>query len=226
MRAARKVSAAAASLQVPLYEGCSVMASGRACSGCARPAKSDVAAAGGNLCLRKLSSFNSYLRVRSQSAGSQLVYPCYHDHTMSPDVERPIVLKQSNGTLLLRVFFTIFTTSAYADDVKQLNIEKGKASIVFNLVSPRPDCSNDPAPQPLPMLSEKPLHGTIGVQLGSTNVAATGNCPDRKIPSFALFYLPQPDFLGEDSFQIEIDNNNKQTKIAFQITVQVPELKQ
>lgn len=133
------------------------------------------------------------------------------------------MLKWSNGARLLEAVFTLLATSAYADDVKQLTIEKGKPTIVFTLAAPRPDCSNDPAPQPLPMLSEKPLHGTIGVQLGTTNVASIGNCPDRKIPSFALFYLPQPDFLGEDSFQIAIDNNNKQTKVSFQITVRVPE---
>jgi hypothetical protein len=146
---------------------------------------------------------------------------------VSSDLEKPEMLKQLNGARLWgTIFFTVFATSANADDIKQLTVEKGKATIVFNFVSPRPDCSNDPAPQPLPMLSEKPLHGAVGVQLGTTNVAATGNCPDRKIPSFALFYLPQPDFIGEDSFQIEIDNNNKQTKASFQITVRAPETKQ
>jgi hypothetical protein len=136
------------------------------------------------------------------------------------------MLKHPNGTLLLGAVFALFATSAYADEVKQLTIEKGKATIVFNLVAARPDCSENPAPQPLPILSEKPLHGSIGVQLGSTNVAATGNCPDRKIPSFAMFYLPQSDFLGEDSFQIEIDNGNKQAKLSYQITVRAPETKQ
>lgn len=135
------------------------------------------------------------------------------------------MLKKSNFAFLLSAVFTLFATSANADEIKQLTIEKGKPTLVFNLVAPRPDCSDNPAPQPLPMLSEKPLHGTIGVQLGATNVTATGNCPDRKIPSFALFYVPQPDFLGEDSFQIEIDNNNKQAKVSYQITVQAAESK-
>jgi hypothetical protein len=49
------------------------------------------------------------------------------------------------------------------------------------------------------------------------------NCPARKIPSSALFRVPPPDFLGSESFQIEInEGKNKQAKASYQITVQEP----
>jgi hypothetical protein len=39
------------------------------------------------------------------------------------------MLKQLNGARLLgTIFFTVFATSANADDVKQLTVEKGKSN--------------------------------------------------------------------------------------------------
>jgi hypothetical protein len=134
------------------------------------------------------------------------------------------MVRQSKFTFLLTAFAVLFAIAARADEVKQLTLEKGKATIIANLVSPRPDCSNNPGPQPLPTVSEKPLHGTIGVQIGMTSVPAAGDCPARKIPSFALFYVAPPDYVGSDSFQLEINEGNKQqTKISYQVTIRTPE---
>ncbi len=117
----------------------------------------------------------------------------------------------------------LFGMSAHADEVKSLVIEQGKAIFIANLVSPRPDCSTTPGPQPLPTLSQKPLHGNVGVQIGMSEVPASGNCPARKIPSFALFYVAPPDFTGVDPFQIEIDEGQgKKARISYQATVQPP----
>jgi hypothetical protein len=130
------------------------------------------------------------------------------------------MVRQSKLALLLLAFAMHLATPVKADEVKQLTIEKGKGTIIANLVSARPDCSNNPGPQPLPMLSEKPLHGVVGVQLGVSDVPAAGDCPARKIPSFGLFYAPPPDYVGSDSFQLEInEGNNKQARVSYQITV-------
>lgn len=116
---------------------------------------------------------------------------------------------------------SLFGLSAYADEVKSLVVEQGKATIIADFVSARPDCSTTPAPQPLPALSQKPLHGKVGVQIGMTNVPASGNCPARKIPSFALFYVAPRDFTGADPFQIEIDDGKGNTaRVSYQVTVQ------
>ena len=41
-----------------------------------------------------------------------------------------------------------------------------------------------------------------------------------------MFYLPAADYIGTDSFQIEIDaGNNKQTKVSYQVTIQASENK-
>lgn len=136
------------------------------------------------------------------------------------------MLKQSCFAFCPLMSLALMATTATADELKHLTIEKGKAVIIANLVAARPDCSNNPGPQPLPILSEKPLHGAVGVQIGVTDVAAAGNCPARKIPSLGMFYLPAADYIGTDSFQIEIDaGNNKQTKVSYQVTIQASENK-
>jgi hypothetical protein len=130
------------------------------------------------------------------------------------------MLKQSCFAFLPLMSLALLATPATADELKHLTIEKGKAVIIANLDAAKPDCSNNPGPQPLPILSEKPLHGAVGVQLGVTDVAAAGDCPARKIPSLGMFYLPAADYIGTDSFQIEIDaGNNKQTKVSYQVTI-------
>ena len=130
------------------------------------------------------------------------------------------MLKQSCFAFFPLMSLTLMATPATADELKHLTIEKGKAVIIATLVAARPDCSNNPRPQLLPNLSEKPLHGTVGVQLGVTDVAAAGNCPERKIPSLGMFYVPAADYIGTDSFQIEIDaGNGKQTKVSHQDTL-------
>jgi hypothetical protein len=104
----------------------------------------------------------------------------------------------------------------------ELKTEQGKSIGFANFVAARPDCSSGPGPQPLPILVEKPSNGRIGMQIASTDVAATGNCTvERKVPSIALFYVPNPDFVGVDSIQLEIDSgDNKVATLAYRITVQ------
>src|SRR5262249_42304231 len=126
------------------------------------------------------------------------------------------MIRPSKFSLIGVASASLFGLSAYADEVKSVAVEQGKATIIANFGSPRPDCSTIPAPQPLPALSQKPLHGTVGVQIGMTNVPASGNCPARKIPSLALFYIAQPDFTGVDPFQIEIDDGKgKETRVLY-----------
>ena len=120
----------------------------------------------------------------------------------------------------------LWAGSAQADEVKRLTIEQGKASIVANFVSAPPECGSNPSPQPLPILSQKPLHGRVGMQIGVTNMPEVGNCPARKIPSLAIFYLAPKDFEGADNFQIEVEeDDNKKNLTTYQVTVKTPDSK-
>ena len=49
---------------------------------------------------------------------------------------------------------------------------------------------------------------------------ATDACPARKIPSVALFYAPNKDFVGKDSVQVELAFDAKILAASFLITVQ------
>jgi hypothetical protein len=125
-------------------------------------------------------------------------------------------------SVLLVTAVSLFASAAKADDVaRELKTEKGKAVVFANFLGANANCSADPTPQPFPVLREKPLNGTVGMQITAIDIAASGDCPAKKVPSLALFYLPKPDFIGTDSLQMEVDTgNNKITMASYRITVQ------
>jgi hypothetical protein len=123
------------------------------------------------------------------------------------------------GTLLASIV-TGLVTAAAAEEQKDLSTEQSKAIVIANFVGPAPDCSLTPTPQPLPGLREKPLSGLIGMQILVTDVAASGNCPTRKIPSLALFYMPKQGFVGTDFFLLEVNKgDNSFSTVRYRITV-------
>ena len=68
--------------------------------------------------------------------------------------------------------------------------------------------------------SGKPGAVHVGLQVATTDVPATDACPARKIPSVALFYAPNKDFVGKDSVQVELAFDAKILAAHFLITVQ------
>ncbi len=114
--------------------------------------------------------------------------------------------------------------SANAADPTEIKTEPGKSVGFANFVAARPDCSSVPGPQPLPILIKKPANGRIGMQIATTDVASSTNCAtERKVPSIALFYVPKPDFVGQDDIQLEIDaGDDKVATLAYRIIVQAP----
>jgi hypothetical protein len=75
------------------------------------------------------------------------------------------------------------------------------------------------APSRCPVFRQKPANETIQVQILVTDVAATGNCPARKIPTIALIYTPNKDFVGTDSVQIEVEVGNRTTSRSHRLMV-------
>jgi hypothetical protein len=112
------------------------------------------------------------------------------------------------------------STPASAQSPKELKTRSGTSVVMVNFVNPRPDCSANPGPIAVPVIREKPANGFIQMLIVPTDVAASGKCPARKIPTTALIYTPKKDFVGTDSVQIEVESGNQATLLSYRITVQ------
>jgi hypothetical protein len=111
---------------------------------------------------------------------------------------------------------------ASAQSPKELKTKSGTSVVVVNFLNARPDCSANPGPIAVPVIREKPANGIIQMLIIATDVAASGKCPARKIPTTALIYTPNKDFVGTDSVQIEVEAGNRTTSLSYRITVQAP----
>jgi hypothetical protein len=109
---------------------------------------------------------------------------------------------------------------AYAQSPKELKTKSGSSVVVVNFLNARPDCSANPGPIAVPVIREKPANGIIQLMIVATDVAASGKCPARKIPSTALIYTPNKDFIGTDSVLIDVETGNRTTSLSYRITVQ------
>jgi hypothetical protein len=110
--------------------------------------------------------------------------------------------------------------TASAQAPKELKTKSGSSVVVVNFLNARPDCSSNPGPIAVPVVREKPTNGIIQMMIIATDVAASGKCPARKIPTTALIYKPNKDFAGADSVQIEVEAGNRMTLLSYRITVQ------
>jgi len=121
---------------------------------------------------------------------------------------------------LVAIAVALSGMTASAQTPKELKTRSGSSVVVVNLVSARPDCSSNPGPIAVPVVREKPANGIIQILILATDVAASGKCPARKIPTTALIYTPNKGFAGTDLVQIEIEEGNKTTSLSYKITVQ------
>jgi hypothetical protein len=109
---------------------------------------------------------------------------------------------------------------ASAQSPKELKTRSGISVVMVNFLNARPDCSANPGPIAVPVIREKPANGVVQMLIVPTDVAASGKCPARKIPTTALIYTPKKDFVGSDSVQIEVETGNRTTLLSYTITVQ------
>jgi hypothetical protein len=124
------------------------------------------------------------------------------------------------SVLLAATILALSGQLAKAQAPREISTDKNKAVALTNLVNAPTNCGLNPGPVPLPKLLEKPSHGSVGLQVATTDVPATDACPARKIPSVALFYAPNKDFVGKDSVQVELAFDAKILAAHFLITVQ------
>jgi hypothetical protein len=122
--------------------------------------------------------------------------------------------------VIFAVTLGLGSAPTFAQSPKELKTTSGSSVVVVNFVNPRPDCSANPGPMAVPVVREKPANGTIQMLIVVTDVAASGKCPARKIPSAALIYTANKDFVGKDSVQIELEAGNRMTSLSYRITVQ------
>jgi hypothetical protein len=111
-------------------------------------------------------------------------------------------------------------SNAQAQSPKELKTKSGTPVVLVNFVNARPDCSSSPGPMAIPVVREKPANGTVQLLTIATEVPASGKCPARKIPTTALIYTPNKDFLGSDSVQIEVEVGNRTTSLSYRIIEQ------
>jgi hypothetical protein len=111
---------------------------------------------------------------------------------------------------------------ATAQNAKVLKTKKGTSVALVNLLNAKPDCSSNVAPIAVPVVREKPVNGIVQMTILAANVAASGNCPARKVPVITLIYTPKPDFVGGDAVTIDIENGNRTTSLSYSILVQTP----
>jgi len=118
------------------------------------------------------------------------------------------------------IAFTLCGSGASAQSPKELKTKVGTSVVIVNFLSARPDCSASPGPIAVPVIREKPANGVVQLLTIVTDVPASDKCPARKIPSTALIYTPNKDFVGSDSIQIEVEVGNRTTSLSYRVTVQ------
>ena len=111
---------------------------------------------------------------------------------------------------------------AVAQNAKPLKTKKNTSIALVNLLNPKPDCSANVAPIALPVVREKPANGSVQMTILVVNVAASGNCRERKVPVITLIYTPRADFVGNDAVTIDIETGNRTISVSYSISVQIP----
>jgi hypothetical protein len=133
------------------------------------------------------------------------------------------MISKTIRVLLAVASVAFLQTTAKADPPQEVNTEKNKAVILGTFLSAPTNCGSNPGAVPVPTIREKPSHGIVGLQIVLDEVPASDSCPARKVPAIALFYTPSPDFVGNDSVQVEFETANKTSARSYLIKVQATE---
>jgi hypothetical protein len=129
-------------------------------------------------------------------------------------------MKKCCSVFLAGVTLALSSMSAWSQAPKELKTKSGSSVVLVNFLNARPDCSSIPGPIAVPVIREKPTNGIVQMVILATDVAPSGKCLARKIPTTTLIYTPKRDFVGTDSVQIEIEIGNRTTSLLYRITVQ------
>jgi hypothetical protein len=129
-------------------------------------------------------------------------------------------MMQCKTAQIAAMIFIASGATAWAQRPKELKTKVGVPVVLVNFLNARPDCSTNPGPVAVPIVSGAPANGVIQMQIIVSDVAASSKCPARKIPSTALIYTPNKDFSGSDTVQIDVEVGNQKQSLSYRITVQ------
>ena len=129
------------------------------------------------------------------------------------------MFNRSNAAQVAAIALVLSGATAWAQVPKELKTKAGAPVVLVDLLNSRPDCSTNPGPVAVPVVSVPPTNGVIQMQIVVSNVAASGNCPARKIPSTALIYIPNKEFSGLDTVQIDVELGNQKRSFSYRVTV-------
>lgn len=121
------------------------------------------------------------------------------------------------ATVASAAFFVVGPARSQAP--KELRTKTGSSVVLANFINPRADCSINPGPVAVPIVSGPPRSGVVQMQVVVSNVPASGNCPARKLASIAIIYTPNKDFVGSDSVQLEVEAGNRKSALSYNISV-------
>lgn len=127
--------------------------------------------------------------------------------------------KKTMMWLLMAIMLVTATGIADAQTAKELKTKKNTPVALVNLLNAKPDCSSNMNPIAVPVICEKPTNGIIQMTILVGNLAASGNCPARKVPTITLIYTPKTDYAGRDAVTIDIENGNQTTTLSYAITI-------
>ena len=111
------------------------------------------------------------------------------------------------------------SANAWCQTPKDLKTKAGVPVLLANFLNARPDCSVNPGPVAVPVVSGAPTNGVVQMQVVVSDVAASAKCPARRIASIALIYSPNRDFSGSDIVQLDVEAGNQKSSLRYQITV-------
>lgn len=126
---------------------------------------------------------------------------------------------KSRMVCLAATAFMLGSATAWGQTPKELKTKSGASVVLVNFLNARPDCSANPGPVAVPIVSSAPTNGAVQMQIVVSNVAASEKCPARRVASIALIYAPKKDFFGTDSVQLDVEVGNQKSSLRYNITV-------
>ena len=85
--------------------------------------------------------------------------------------------------------------------------------------SVRPDCTSGPLPAIRLVIA--PAHGTVTVKRATLRATNLKQCLAIEVPAFVAFYRAPADFIGPDTFELEIsapDGRKRRERVEVTVT--------
>jgi len=143
-------------------------------------------------------------------------YTCFAE-VRAPKSRLSLAMRLPN--LLSIVFLLVTPSIAFGQEPTIARQFKGKPDTNINVgffTTIKPDCTAGPLP--VIRLITPPAHGKITVTRGRLQATNLRQCLGAELPVFVALYRSAPDYIGQDTFTIELVGANGKKQLQ-QITV-------